>query len=157
MGRLAHGEPRQSSATFLYNAAKEAELAYEATGVETFIYALYDYDAGGERAANTVENELPQYAPYVPIHFERLAVTPQQIAQWQLPTRPPKKTDPQAAKWGNKPAVELDAIMPNQLTGLVEDAITRHVDQYAWRLEQAQQQRERQGLLDLRDHFRREQ
>jgi hypothetical protein len=144
----------QSSATFLHTAAKEAEAAYRRSGVATFIYALSDYDAGGARAAHTVEHELPQHAPGVPIHFERLAVTPKQIAEWGLPTRPAKKSDPQAAKWGRTPAVELDAINPNQLNKLIEDAIELHVDKRVWHLEREQEQRERQGLFDLRDGFR---
>jgi hypothetical protein len=144
----------QSSATFLHAAAKTAEQAYEATGAETYVYTLYDYDAGGERASTTIERELPQYAPGVPIHIERLAVTPGLIAEWNLPTRPPTRRDPQAKTWGNKPCVELDAIDPVRLTGLVEDAITRHVDPRAWNIEQSIEQEEREGLLALRDAFR---
>ena len=49
-----------------------------------------------------------------------LAVTPQQITAWNLPTRPGKSSDTQAKEWGNRPNVELDAIDPNQLSQLVE-------------------------------------
>jgi hypothetical protein len=35
-----------------------AEHAFEQDELATFIYALYDYDAGGDRAARTVEHEL---------------------------------------------------------------------------------------------------
>lgn len=143
----------QSSATFLHAAAKNAEYAFDELDVKTFIYAMYDYDAGGDRAAKAVREDLAKYAPGVPIHFERLAVTPQQITTWNLPTRPAKKSDPQAAQWGSKPAVELDAIMPNQLTQLVENAILRHVDRRLWEHEQAIEHEERQGLLKLRDVF----
>jgi hypothetical protein len=143
----------QSSATFLHAAAKTAERACERTGVATYVYALYDYDAGGDRAFKTIERELPEYAPGVPIHVERLAVTSEQVAEWNLPTRPPKKKDPQAKAWGDKPCVELDAIDPEGLTGLVEDAILRHVDQRAWAIEQRVEQEEREGLLGLRDAF----
>jgi hypothetical protein len=37
-------------------------------------------------------------APDAEIHFERLAVTPQQIADWDLPTRPTKNKDSLAAE-----------------------------------------------------------
>jgi hypothetical protein len=139
----------QSSSTFLHSAAETARAAYESAGVSTYIYALYDYDAGGERAYRTVEQELPGYAPGVPIHVERLGVTPEQIEEWNLPTRPAKKSDPQAATWGEKPAVELDAIDPDRLVALVEDAITSHIDARAWRIEQQVEAEERSGLLEL--------
>jgi len=141
----------QSSATFLHAAAKAAEAAYEADSTETFVFALYDFDAGGARAARAVEEQVPEFAPGVPIHFERLAVTPAQIAAWSLPTRPPKDTDAEAKKWGGKPCVELDAIDPTRLMALVENAITRHVNQHQWQVEQAIEAEERQGLLVLLD------
>ena len=141
----------QSSTTFLHAAAKTAEAAYQADGTVTVVFALYDFDAGGERAARAIEKQLPEFAPGVPISFERLAVTPTQIAGWSLPTRPPKPSDPQAATWGGKPCVELDAIDPTRLTALVENAITRHVNQHKWQVEQAVEAEERQGLLALLD------
>ena len=114
----------QSSTTFLHTAAKAAEAAYQADGTETFVFALYDFDAGGDRAARAVEEQLPDFAPGVPIHFERLAVTPAQIMAWSLPTR---------------------------LMARVENAITRHVNQHKWQVEQAVEAEERQGLLALLD------
>lgn len=60
----------QSSATFLYEAAKAAERAWERSDAETYVYALYDHDAGGDRAARTIARDLPEHAPGVPIHFE---------------------------------------------------------------------------------------
>ena len=71
----------QSSATFLHAAAMEAQDAYEEAGVETYIYALYDHDAGGLRAFSAIERELPTHAPDTPIHFERLAVNEDQIRE----------------------------------------------------------------------------
>ena len=141
----------QSSATFLHEAAMAAKAAYEHDGTETFVYSLYDFDAAGDRAARAVEEQLPEFAPGVPISFERLAVTPQQITAWSLPSRPPKPKDPQAATWGNQPCVELDAIDPTRLTALVENAITRHVDKRQWEIEKAVEAEELAGLLSLLD------
>jgi hypothetical protein len=138
----------QSSATFLCNAAKAAEAAWHHDGAKTCVYALYDFDAGGQRAARTIAAELPRYAPDTPICFERLAVTEEQIRAWNLPTRPAKRSDPEAAKFGDV-AVELDAIDPAQLTRLVKEAIERHVDEAAWRTEQAVEEEEREGLRSL--------
>jgi hypothetical protein len=140
----------QSSATFLYNAAQVAAEAWCADGTETFIYTLYDHDAAGLIASETIARDLPEHEPTVPIHFERLAVTPQQIKDWNLPTRPAKDS---RRGWGNKPAVELDAIPPDRLTQLVEDAITRHVDKRQWEIEQKIEAEEKAGLLSLVEGF----
>jgi hypothetical protein len=94
---------------------------------------------------------VPEFAPGVPISFERVAVTPAQITAWSLPTRPPKDKDPEAATWGGKPCVELDAIDPTRIMALVESAITSHVDQRQWEIEKAVEAEERQGLLALLD------
>jgi len=138
----------QSSATFLYSAAKAAEQAWHEEGVRSFVYMLYDRDGGGRRAARTIERELPAHAPGVPIEFELLAVTDEQIAAWDLPTRPAKKSDPEAAKFTG-PAVELDAIPPDKLVRLVENAIIKHIDDHAWQVEQAVEQEEQEGLRRL--------
>lgn len=138
----------QSSATFLYSAAKTAEEAYKNTGAATYVYTMYDYDAGGERAARTIERELPKYAPAVPIYFDRLAVTEEQIEEWSLPRRPAKKSDPEAAKFGEV-AVELDAISPDKLIQLVEHAIVEHIDAHAWEVEEQVEREERDGLMAL--------
>jgi hypothetical protein len=143
----------QSSITFLHSAAVEAEAAWESDEAATVVYALYDFDAGGERAFRTIERDLPEFAPATPFLIQRLGVTEAQISEWSLPTRPPKKSDPQAAKWGNKRAVELDAIDPVTLASLVENAIESHVDASAWKIEQVAEAEERKGLLALAEGF----
>jgi hypothetical protein len=47
-------------------------------------------------------------APDIEIHFERLAVTPEQIEAWDLPSRPRKATDTRTKNFGAV-SVELDA------------------------------------------------
>jgi hypothetical protein len=138
----------QSSATFLYSAAQAAAAAWINAGQETVIYGLYDRDAGGHRAMRTIERDLPEHAPDVPITFERLAVLDEQITEWDLPSRPAKEKDPEAAKHDGI-AVELDAIPPDKLIGLVENAIKSHIDADAWQVQQVAEREERDGLERL--------
>jgi hypothetical protein len=112
-----------ASITFLY----ENATALRITGKPCFIYHLGDSDPSGENAAEVIERELRAYAPDTEIHFERLAVTEQQISDWDLPTRPTKKSDSRAAAYGDRDSVELDSIDPRRLRKLVEDAINRHM------------------------------
>ena len=60
--------------------------------------------------------------------FTRIAVTPEQVERWSLPTRPTKRTDTRA-KYFKGDSVEVDAIPPNQLRSLVAECIERHVDE----------------------------
>jgi hypothetical protein len=45
-------------------------------------------------------------APDSEIHFERLALTPEQIAVWDLPTRPNKASDTRSKNFGVLKAAE---------------------------------------------------
>lgn len=112
-----------SSKTFLHDAATDIA----ATGVPHFIYHLGDFDPSGVEAGKQIEERLREYAPNAEIHFERLAVTISQIADWSLPTRETKQSDTRAKKFGYDFSCELDAIDPAQLRELVADAITEHL------------------------------
>lgn len=133
-----------SSATFLWNAAQTAIDAYE-VGIMTMVFALYDYDAAGHRAARAVQEGLREHTRGIPIPFELLALNERQIDIWNLPTRPAKASDPEAHRWGSG-AVELDAIPPDKLIALVEDRIIDLIDADAWNLQRAVEDDERELL-----------
>ncbi|MBA3342896.1 MAG: hypothetical protein H0T48_13810 [Gemmatimonadaceae bacterium] len=70
---------------------------------------------------------MSRLAPEAEIHFERVAVNPDQIAEWDLPTRPTKSSDSRSRNFVGE-SVEVDAVPSTQLRGLVESVIERHVD-----------------------------
>ena len=111
-----------SSLTFLHSAAEY--MAEEDRPV--YVYHLGDRDPSGVDAANKIESTLRELAPGADIHFERLAVLPEQVAQWSLPTRPTKQSDSRAKNWIGD-SVELDAVHPETLRKLVRTAIERHL------------------------------
>jgi hypothetical protein len=82
------------------------------------------------------------------VTFERLAVTPQQIIDWHLPSRPTKRDDTRSAKFIGD-SVDVDAISAQRLRRLVEDAITRHIDTYALRVTRVAEESERELLYQL--------
>ena len=86
--------------------------------VPTYIFHLGDYDPSGVDAARKIESTLRELAPEADIQFFRLAVLPDQIEKWNLPTRPTKQTDTRAKGFGDI-SVELDAIDPNTLRQIV--------------------------------------
>lgn len=111
-----------ASISFLNTAAAYIALL----AVPAHIYHFGDFDPSGVDAGRAIEATLREYAPHAKIHFERLAVTPRQIAEWSLPTRPTKATDSRAKGFGAI-SVELDAIPPQDLRDLVQGAIEQHL------------------------------
>jgi hypothetical protein len=94
----------------------------------TYIYHFGDHDPSGVLIDGQIERGLRRLAPDAEIHFCRLAVTPEQIEAWRLPTRPTKREGNSHAKGFDGQSVELDAIPAHQVRQLAREAISRHVD-----------------------------
>ena len=113
---------------------------------------LTDFDPSGVSIAEKVESELQARATGSEIHVRRLAVDRNQIDAWNLPTRPTKSSDTRARKFRQvhgTESVELDAIPPDQLRNLVQEAIDQHMD--PWWLQQFQivEREERETLRQM--------
>jgi len=93
----------------------------------TIMYQLSDHDPSGVDAWRNFADKVAAFAPDADVTFERLAVLPEQIEQWNLPTRPTKRTDTRAAGFVGG-SVEVDAIAPNMLRAIVRNAIEQHID-----------------------------
>jgi hypothetical protein len=133
-----------ASLSFLYSAAQAIKSADDA-GKEVFIYHLGDYDPSGQDAARDIEEKLRDMSG-VDLTFERLAVTPEQIEEWDLPTRPNKNSDRRTIKFTGEASVELDAIEPGQLRQLIENAIQQHIDQDELDILLEAEKSEREGM-----------
>jgi hypothetical protein len=111
-----------ASLSFLHTAAE-----YIGTlDVPAYIYHFGDFDPSGVNAGEKIEETLRDLAPDAEIVFERIAVRPEQIDAWGLPTRPTKTSDSRAKGFGDI-SVELDAIEPGQLRALVQETIEQHL------------------------------
>jgi hypothetical protein len=134
-----------ASLSFLYSAAEAiSELA-----VPAYIYHLGDFDPSGVNAGEKIEETLRELAPDAEIYFERIAVTEKQIDDWNLPTRPTKKSDTRAKSFGSIISVELDAIDPNVLRNLVQETIEQHLPQDQFAILKAAEQSERDIITRL--------
>jgi hypothetical protein len=133
-----------ASLSFLHGAAEHiADL-----DVPAYIYHLGDYDPSGVNAGDKIEETLRAMAPEAEIHFERIGVTPAQITDWNLPTRPTKASDSRAKNFGDI-SVELDAIAPDDLRELVRVAIERHLPEDQFAILKAAEQSERTMIAGL--------
>jgi hypothetical protein len=92
-----------------------------------FLYQFGDHDPSGIGIQENIERRLREFAPSAEIYFERVAVTPEQIQIWKLPTRPTKTTDTRARGFQGE-SVDVDAIAPRELRKLCERCIMKHVD-----------------------------
>jgi hypothetical protein len=88
---------------------------------------------------------LRELAPDADIYFERLAVTPEQIDVWRLPSRPTKQTDSREKGFGDI-SVELDAISPDNLRDLVQMAIEQHLPPEQFKVLKIAEESERQAI-----------
>ncbi len=131
------------SLTFLYEAA-QGLLALD--GKEILILYFGDFDPSGA----DIERDVREYLRDefgVKATFSRIAITRAQIEEYEIPPAPAKRTDSRyrtfVKEHGVAWQVELDAIEPRTLQGLVHDAITSHFDE-------ASSQRRRDELTDRR-------
>ena len=134
-----------ASLSFLYSAAEYISTL----DVPTYVYHLGDFDPSGVNAGEKIEETLRELAPDADIEFERIAVTEEQIADWDLPTRPTKASDTRAKAFGSTLSVELDAIEPNQLRALVQEVIERHLPPEQFEILKAAEESEREIVARL--------
>jgi hypothetical protein len=154
-----------ASRAFLRRAVKEIVKADK----PTFVYAYGDYDAAGWFASQHIDEMLRDYARRAgfrhDITFEHVALSPEQIDAFDLPTRPSKEIDDQGRQIPSAPAFralqesiaprlvgqscELDALDPDDLRSLVETRIARHMNGERLAELEAEEQAERAELMRL--------
>lgn len=126
-----------------------AEGALKGTRWPVYMYQLGDHDPSGVDAWRDFQQKLRGFAPDAEVYFERLAVTPAQIVEYGLPTRPTKGSDSRSGNFSGE-SVEVDAIPPTTLRRIVGDAITQHIDPAALRLTRLAENSEREILLAMK-------
>jgi hypothetical protein len=134
-----------ASLSFLHTAAE----AINDLDVPAYIYHLGDFDPSGVNAGEKIEETLRDLAPDAEIVFERIAVLPEQIEAWNLPSRPTKASDSRSKTFGSDISVELDAIAPDMLRDLVQDAIEQHLPTEQFEILKAAEQSERDLITRL--------
>lgn len=138
-----------SSDTFLHETAQEIN----SDGKPAVIYQLGDHDPSGVAAWNDIQHKLRQFVDVeIDLTFERIAVTPEQIQELGLPTRPTKQSDTRAAKFDGD-SVEVDAIPSSALRELVTEAIERWIDPDILRLTKIAEQSEKTILKRIANQW----
>lgn len=80
----------------------------------------------------------------VGVAFQRLAVTPEQIEEYELPTAPPKPTDNRSFEGDT---AQAEALPPDVLADILLDAIEEHFDMDVYAKALTQETSERKQLI----------
>lgn len=121
-----------TSVSGMWGAAQRLQGAID-RGKVALILHLGDHDPSGVDMTRDIKARIREFG--VPIKVKRLALTFDQVQQYQPPPNPAKVVDPRAkayiAKYGHL-SWELDALEPAVLAALIERAVTLRLDQGAW-------------------------
>ena len=144
-----------SSDSFVYGAAVDAVCTQRETMAVVYVG---DYDPAGLQIAETLETKLGEHLAFaaedydtdVPaLEFERVAITPAQIARYNLPTKPVKATQSRA-RYDIGDTVEAEAMRPADLRTIVADAFEPMIDRQSLDLLRTVEAAER---VDLRERL----
>lgn len=113
------------SLTFLYDAFQRFDDAIQ-RGKEPIILYFGDYDCSGEDIPRSIKENLERMG--VEVTVKRIALMEHQVIEWGLPPAPTKPTDSRGANWDGLGQVELDAVLPEQIVELLDDAVEEIFD-----------------------------
>jgi hypothetical protein len=96
---------------------KHAELS----GKIPIIIYFGDYDPSGEDIPRSIIENLDKFG--VEVNLERVALSKEQVLDMNLPIAPAKTTDVRSGGWDGLGQVELDAVKPEILQDMCQNAI----------------------------------
>lgn len=135
------------SLTFLHDIYKRFKY------IEKEIIILYfgDYDPSGEDIPRSIIENLERFG--IRVDLRRIALMENQVIAWHLPPAPAKITDSRTSNWDGLGQVELDAVKPEKLQSLCEDAIETIFDHDLFSILQKEEKDERELYQDELKRF----
>lgn len=123
------------SLTAKYDLAESVSDAHAHHGRPTVILHLGDMDPSGETIFDAISEDVYAFLevdttgtdPQDVAVFERVALTEELVAEYDLPTDPAKESS-HSAGWGARRACQLEALAPDVLAGVLGRAIEKHLD-----------------------------
>lgn len=121
-----------------YNRFKNGMEQINCDGSEAnvIIFYLGDFDPSGMDMIRDIEDRIREFSvrdfdDYFPLEVIPIALTKEQIAEYNPPPNPAKTTDPRAAKFIDEhgsTSWEVDALPPNVLNAILENTIRSRID-----------------------------
>lgn len=138
-----------SSASAMHDSALRIRAMAE-YGKKCHILYFGDHDPSGEDMVRDINDRMTTFGCDVDV--EKIALTMDQIRQYNPPPNPAKMSDPRSgdyiAQHGDE-SWELDALPPNVLVQLVRDNITSYLDQDAYDKIIEQEDEDKEKMKDL--------
>ena len=107
-----------SSETFIWEASQQ--INHACNGRQLRVFYIVDYDPAGVLIDKDIERKMRRHLdPSVDMTFTRIGITKEQITQYDLPTKPRKKTDLRVLDL--KETVEAEALPAGILKQLLHD------------------------------------
>lgn len=143
-----------TSLSSIYEASKRLKRI-EAAGQKPVILHLGDHDPSGCDMSRDIQDRLELFLGHE-IEFKRLALNMDQIDEFNPPPNPAKVTDSRAKKYieehGDE-SWELDALEPDQLDGVITEAIEEYIDAKTLKDNQDREEREKAELQRVSDRW----
>ena len=127
---------------------------HERAGQEVVVIHLGDHDPSGVDMTRDIRDRLALFGASTQV--ERIALNMDQVRQYNPPPNPAKLTDSRAtgyiAQHGGS-SWELDALNPETLDTLIQDAVRAHRDQGLWDLDTRRMEFDRSLLVETSDRW----
>lgn len=118
------------SLTFLKDAAQRF-ISAEVRGKTPMIIYFGDYDPSGDDIPRALKENIIKMG-CESIEVRRVCLNEDQVLSWHLPPAPTKITDSRSRNWDGLGQVELDAVKPEKLISLLNDAVADIFDPYLY-------------------------
>ena len=137
-----------TSWTLSHKGAVQAQEWLEG-GQQVVVLLFGDYDPSGKSIMQTIINHYEKINKVMGVKWVHCGLNEEHIARWHLPTRPTKKSDSRAAKFGDERSVELDAVSPDKLKIWVENEIRKYIDFDPWQKTMDREAEQRRKLNEF--------
>lgn len=142
------------SLTFLHDAMLRFRDA-ESRGQIPIILYFGDYDPSGEDIPRALKENIVNLG-CESIEVRRICLVESQVIDWNLPPAPTKVTDSRSVHWDGLGQVELDAVKPEKLIELLNEAINDIFDKDLYDELNEREERERIVFQDELKRYVRE-
>jgi hypothetical protein len=134
-----------SSVSFVHAAAQEHNGSTDDRPLQVFY--IGDYDPAGVLIDASLEKELRAHLTSIDLRFERIAINADQIAEFDLPTKPRKDTDRRSSQVER--TVEAEAMPAHILRSIVRERVESLLPENALAVAKVAEQSEREHLRKI--------
>lgn len=123
-------------------------------GKPAVILHLGDFDPSGVSIFDSVAEDVAAFVeadrPWgtISVEYERIALTADQVRQYDLPTAPPKASDSRSKGWTGG-TCQLEALPPNVIADILKQAIERRIQWTTFVEDLNAEKREREEIQTL--------